>query len=143
VAFAIKAQIDDPRAETYTFTAAKTMYGGRQIRVGDVVFLFASENEGGHGMIAAGIVTRARAIAKDGAVARQTPRVSVSARRIAVALRPLGRQELKNFTDYEGSQPQAELNFKLYRQATNKIIGISDRTAVFLKSFFSAAANWP
>jgi hypothetical protein len=38
-----------------------------------------------------------------------------------------------------------ELNFKFYRQATNKIIGISDQAAVFLGKFFShrgaASAN--
>jgi hypothetical protein len=29
-----------------------------------------------------------------------------------------------------------ELNFKFYRQATNKIIGLSESTAAYLRSFF-------
>lgn len=36
----------------------------------------------------------------------------------------------------EVAEPEAELDFKLYRQATNKIVGISERTAVFLRAFF-------
>jgi hypothetical protein len=31
-----------------------------------------------------------------------------------------------------------ELNLKLYRQATNKIVGISDAAAAFLRGFFRA-----
>ena len=31
---------------------------------------------------------------------------------------------------------ETELNFKFYRQATNKVIGISDQTAAFLGKFF-------
>ena len=51
MAFAIKAEIHDPRAETFVFTAQKTMYGGKYIAEGDLVFLFASENEGGRGLV--------------------------------------------------------------------------------------------
>jgi hypothetical protein len=35
-----------------------------------------------------------------------------------------------------GADPRIELNFKFYRQATNKIVGISDETAAFLSKFF-------
>ena len=45
--FAIKAEIPDPRAKTFAFSAQKTMYGGKQIAKGDTIFVFASENEGG------------------------------------------------------------------------------------------------
>ena len=37
------------------------MYGGRRIAEGDAIFLFASENEGGPGLIASGVVTSAEA----------------------------------------------------------------------------------
>jgi hypothetical protein len=40
--FVIKAEIGDPGAETFTFTAQKTMYGGKHIAAGDTIFLFAS-----------------------------------------------------------------------------------------------------
>ena len=47
MAFAIKAEVRDPRAKTFAFPAQKTMYGGKHIAEGDTVFVFASENEGG------------------------------------------------------------------------------------------------
>jgi hypothetical protein len=40
--FAIKAEIHDAQAEHFEFPAQKTMYGGKRIAVGDVVYLFAS-----------------------------------------------------------------------------------------------------
>ena len=73
--FAIKAEVCDPRAKTFAFTAQKTMYGGKHIAEGDTIFVFASENEGGQGLIARGVVTSAEAIAKKRGIARQTPRV--------------------------------------------------------------------
>jgi len=136
MAFAIKAEIRDPRAKTFAFTAQKTMYGGKHIAEGDIVFLFASENEGGQGLIARGIVTSAEAVARKRGVARQTPRVSVTIKRSALAKRPLGRGALKHFKDWKDGKPGTELNFKFYRQATNKIVGISDEAAGFLDEFF-------
>ena len=136
MAFAIKAEVRDPRAKTFAFTAQKTMYGGKHIAEGDTVFVFASENEGGQGLVARGLVTSAEAIAKDRGIARQTPRVSLAIRRTALAKRPLGRSGLKHLTDWHDGQPGTELNFKFYRQATNKIVGISDAAAAFLNEFF-------
>ena len=136
MAFAIKAEIPDPRAKAFSLVAQKTMYGGKHIAEGDTVFLFASENEGGQGLIARGVVSLAKATAKKRGIARQTPRVSVVIRRTALAKRPLGRSELKRFSDWNDGRPQTELNFKFYRQATNKIVGISDETATFLSQFF-------
>ena len=136
VAFAIKAEIRDLRSQMFDFTAQKTMYGGKQIAAGDAVFVFASENEGGRGLVARGVVASAIAIAKKPGIARQTPRVSLCIRRTALAKRPLGRSELRSLTDWHDGQPGTELNFKLYRQATNKIVGISDAAAAFLDEFF-------
>jgi hypothetical protein len=134
--FVIKAGIADPRAKAFTFPAQKTMYGGKHIAEGDVIFLFASENEGGQGLIARGVVTAAEAVARERGVERQTPRVGISVRRTALARRPLGRKELKHFADWDDGRPGTELNFKFYRQATNKIGGISDEAAAFLDTFF-------
>jgi hypothetical protein len=136
MAFAIKAEMRDPRAKAFAFTAQKTMYGGKHIAEGDTVFVFASENEGGQGLLARGVVTSAEAIAKKPGIARQTPRVSVTIRRTALAKRPLGRGELEQFKDWNDGLPATELNFKFYRQATNKIVGISDGAAAFLGEFF-------
>jgi hypothetical protein len=134
--FAIKAEICNPRAKTFALSAQKTMYGGKHIANGDTVFMFASENEGGQGLIARGVVTSAESVAKKRGIVRQTPRVSLTIKRTALAKRPLGRSELKQFTDWNDGQPATELNFKFYRQATNKIVGISDEAAAFLGSFF-------
>ena len=136
MAFAVKAEIGDPGAKTFAFTAQKTMYGGKQIAKGDTVFLFASENEGGQGLVARGGVTSSEAVARKRGIARQTPRVSVVIKRTALAKRPLGRSELKRFGNWNDGRPETELNFKFYRQATNKIVGISDQAAAFLGGFF-------
>jgi hypothetical protein len=134
--FAIKAEVSNPSAETFAFSAQKTMYGGKQVAKGDTIFVFASENEGGPGLIASGVVTSAKTIAKKRGVARQTRRVSVTIRRSALAKQRLGRRELKPFSDWNDGRPETELNFKFYRQATNKIAGISNEAAAFLRGFF-------
>jgi len=134
--FAIKAEVSDPRAKTFGFSAQKTMYGGKHIAKGDTIFVFASENEGGPGLIARCVVTSAKPIAKKRGIARRTPRVSITLKRTALAERRLGRGELKPFSEWNDSRPETELNFKFYRQATNKIIGISDKAAAFLRGFF-------
>jgi hypothetical protein len=145
--FAIKAEVSDPLAKTFAFSAQKTMYGGKHIATGDTIFVFASEtgvsgsgaegyNETPPALIASGVVTSADAIAKKRGIARQTPRVSITIRRTALAKRRLGRRELKLFSDWNDGQPETELNFKFYRQATNKIVGISDKAAAFLRGFF-------
>jgi hypothetical protein len=134
--FAIKAEVSSPRAATFAFHGQKTMYGGKHVGKDDRIFIFASENQGRTGLCASGVVTSAKAIAKKRGVARQTPRVSITIRGTALANRRLGRSELKFFSDWNDHRPETELNFKFYRQATNKIVGISDEAAAFLRGFF-------
>jgi hypothetical protein len=134
--FAIKAEVIDPSAKSFAFSVQKTMYGGKHIARGDTIFVFASENERGQGLIASGVVTSVKAIAKKRGITRQTPRVSIAIRHTALAKRRLGRTELKRFCDWNDGRPESELNFKFYRQATNKIAGISDEAAAFLRGFF-------
>jgi hypothetical protein len=136
MAFVIKAEVNEPRARTFVFNDAATMYGGKHIGVGDTVYIFASETEGGRGLIARGVVTTAAAVPRAPGVARQTPCVSVTVRRTALARRALGRSDLKPFKDWKDGRPETELNFKFYRQATNKIGGISEEAARFLDAFF-------
>jgi hypothetical protein len=134
--FAIKAEVGDPKAEAFSFREQKTMYGGKHIAKDDPIFVFASENEGGCGLIASGIVTAAQATPPQRGVARQTPRVSITVRRVMLAKRRLGRNELAPFRDWNDGRAESELNFKFYRQATNKIVAISDEAAAFLRGFF-------
>jgi hypothetical protein len=122
--FAIKTQVLDPGAESFEFSAQKTMYGGKHIDKGDLIFIFASENENGQGLIARGAVTSAHAVAKKPGITRQTPRVGITIRRDAMVKQHLGRSELKHIHDWHDGRPETELNYKFYRQATNKIAGI-------------------
>jgi len=92
-------------------------------------------------LIARCVVTSAEKVAKKRGIKPQTPRVSVRARRVALAKRSLGRSELKTFRDWNDGQPQTELNFKFYRQATNKIVGISDEVVAFLGEFFQPGTH--
>lgn len=134
MAFAIKATVEDGELETFSFTAQKTMYGGRAVAIGDTVFVFASEKSGGRGLVARGVVWSVEAVAPRPGVARQTPQVSLTAGQTGRALRPLGRGELKAFAGTDG--PEGELHFKFYRQATDKVVGLSDAAAAFLDTFF-------
>ena len=134
--FVIKAEVHEATAKVFSFPAQKTMYGGKEIAAGDPVFVFASENEGGSGLVASGVVAAAEPTPRTPGIARQTPRVSVTVERTGLAKRPLGRRELKRFATWHDGQPETELNFKLYRQATDKIVGISAQTAEFLRGFF-------
>lgn len=136
MAFAIKADVSDPKSESFVFTAQKTMYGGKQIAAGDAIYIFASENEGGRGLVARGIVTAAEAVPLRPGIARQTPRVSITVQRTDLAKRPLGRAELKPLTQWNDGRPGTELNFKFYRQATDKIVGLSEAATAFLDDFF-------
>ena len=115
--YAIKADVGDPNANSWAFKAQKTMYGGRRISKGDPIFVFASENEGGSGLIARGAVFQAEAIPKKQGTERQTPRVSIAVNRTGRAKRCLGRSELKPFTEWNDGRPETELNFKFYRQS--------------------------
>jgi hypothetical protein len=137
--YAIKAEIADTKLKTFTFSAQKTMYGGKLIAEGDTLFIFASENEAAEnarGLIARGVVTSAIPTPRKPGIERQTPRVSITVKRTALARRVLGRSELKPFNDWNDGRPETELNFKFYRQATNKIVGVSDGVAAFLGEFF-------
>ncbi len=133
--YLIKTHVRDPSATRFEFTAQKTMYGGKNIAAGDEIFIFDSENEGGSGLVARGVVTAVRAVPLKRGLARQTPRVSIEVRRTRLASRRIGRDELKSYRDWKDGKPQSELNFKFYRQATNKIGGISDAAARFLQEF--------
>lgn len=134
--YVVKADVRDPGAR-FSFPHMKTMYGGKHIAVGDTTFVFASENEGGSGLIARGLVIQVEAVRRKRGVERQTPRVSIDVKRTARARRALGRAELKTWRAVRDGSPQAELAFKLYRQASNKIVGISDTAATFLNTYFA------
>jgi hypothetical protein len=137
LSYIVKAAIADPRAKSFAFEKMRTMYGGKAIAVGDEVFVFASEHDGGAGLIARGIVTAVTAHSKPRGLARWTPRVSITVTRYPRwPKRAFGREQLKAWRGVSDGSPQAELDFKFYRQATNKIGGISEEARRFLRRFF-------
>ena len=89
------------------------MYGGKQIAEGDTIFVFASENQGGPGLIASGVVTSAKPIAKNAGIARQTPRVSITVKRTVIAKRQLERSELKRFSNWNDGRPEDRTQFQV------------------------------
>ncbi len=125
--FVVKAPPPPADADPLVFDE-KSMWRGKTIRPGDEVFLFAAEHHGGHGLFARGVVTEA--------VRGAGSRVRLTVTRTALAARPLGRAELKAFRDGADGDPGAELDHKLYVQATNKIAGVSDAAVDFLRGFF-------
>jgi hypothetical protein len=135
-AYAVKAEVADPEADQWVLSAQKTMYGGKHIRAGDVVFVFSSDHMGGTGLIARGEVRNATSHPRREGMARQTPLVSLSIKRTGSARSPLGRSDLRPFTDWDDGRPDTELNFKLYRQATNKVVGLTEAAAVWLLRHF-------
>jgi hypothetical protein len=135
MAFAIKAAIENP-GQRRLLPRAQDDVRGKHVAVGDTVFLFAAESDGGTGLVASGVVTAAAAVARTPGVARQTPRVSLAIRRTALAKRSLGGANSGRSPYWSDGRPETELNFKFYRQATNKLVGISEDAATFLRRFF-------
>src|SRR5215510_11922373 len=101
MSFVVKAGLE-PEAEAISFSFnERTMYRGKDIRVHDEIFVFSSENQGGNGLCAKGIVT---------SVDRGPGnRLTIEVRPVATARRNLGRRELKPFRDLDDNQPQTEI----------------------------------
>lgn len=136
--FAIKAPIGMLLASRLHFPAQKIMYWGRSIAAGDRLFLFASETQGGAGLVARGLVLASGPVPR-GEKARETPRVTLDVERLDGVTRPFGRAELRPFRHTRAGSAEFELDFKLYRQATNKIVGLSAAAGNFLDSRFDTA----
>ena len=126
--YVVKAALPDgPSVPLLSFTE-KVMYGGKKIQAGDEIFVFASDHQGGQGLCARGVVTSV------GHAPRR--RWVIEVRITGTARGQLGRTELKPFRELVDGEPQTEIARKLYRQATNKIAGVSEPAANYLRSFF-------
>lgn len=113
------------------FVQVKTMYGGKAVRPGDALFLLTAGARGA--LIARGVIEAATSVPRTEAP-RQTPRVSIRVAGLAPPARPLARADLRAPLPPEG--PEAELDFKLYRQATPKLVGLTPATLEFLHARF-------
>jgi hypothetical protein len=128
MAFVVKAALGAGAGGKLLSFNEKTMDRGKDIRVDDEIFVFASDHQGGQGLCARGVVT---AVSRGPGI-----RVRIKVRPVATARRSLGRRELKPFRDLDDGRPQTEIARKLYRQATNKIARVSDEAAAFLSAYF-------
>lgn len=113
----------------------KSMWRGKDIRPGDEVFIFAAEHHGGQGLCARGVVTQT--------APGVGSRVHLTVQTTATVAKPLGREDLRGFRGLGGGDPGAEIDHKLYVQATNKVAGVSDAAVSFLQGFFDGPANGP
>ncbi len=93
----LKARVTEVSAKSLSFRAQKVMYGGKHVSVGDEIFLFDSEHEGGRGLVAAGIVTYVKHLPKEPGVERQTSRVTITVKGTALPKGRPGRTELRAF----------------------------------------------
>jgi hypothetical protein len=134
--FVVKGRITNEQAKTFAFAAQKTMYGGKQIAKGDTIFIFASEHEGGSGLIACGIVTSAKSVPRKPGIARQTPRVSISVTRTALARRGWEEVSSRVFPTGKtvGLRPSSTSNFIGRQQTRSRAFQIRQQRS-FADSF--------
>lgn len=106
----------------------RPMYGGKDVDVGDSVFLWASEQQGGRGLWARGIV-----LSSD--VVESKQRIAVRIDQV-VTTRQFGLDQIAPHRDGAVETPIVGLARKLYKQAHNKIAGLSNAEAdVLLQNF--------
>jgi len=111
------------------------MYDGKRIALGDVIYSSPARTSGGAGLIARGIVTSAGAAPRRRAWRADAMRQHHGQREppSSNAASAARTQALANWDD---GKPETELNFKFYRQATNKIVGLSARRRISLGDCF-------
>ncbi len=106
----------------------RPMYGGRDIRAGDAVFLWSSETAGGVGLWGRGTVM---------AVDPGTPKPIVSVHLDqCVQSGNFGLNEIAPHRDSPADTPIVGLARKLYKHAHNKVARITDQEAALLERFF-------
>ena len=127
--FAVKAAVGAPLQVGATITLVeKAMYGGWNVAAGAEIFVFDSDHHGGAGLCARGVITSVEHAPEH----RWKVQIRIEAR----ARRALGRGELRPYRDLDDGSPEGEIARKLYRQATNKFIAVSDAESALLTSYF-------
>jgi hypothetical protein len=114
----------------------KTMYRGKAISAGDRVFVFVNQPRGGARLAFRGRVEAARPDPLPKDAGRAVPRVTVRIGTLEAAKRALDREALRRFNTWGDGRPETEINFKFFRQATDKIGAISDQAGRFLDGCF-------
>ncbi|MFQ1702423.1 hypothetical protein ACJ5NV_17700 [Loktanella agnita] len=105
----------------------RTMYGGNQIAVGERIYIWTSEHQGGRGLVAVGSVANLEIIGS---------RVAVDILVEAAVQRPFDLTEIAPFRDVADGSPVSELARMLYRQAHNKVAALDQPTTTLLEEHF-------
>ena len=104
------------------------MYGGKEIRNGDQVFLWASETQGGQGLWARGeVIGTETATRKLGITVRIEEMVTTG---------HFGLEKIIPYRDSTENTPIVGLARKLHRHAHNKIAQLTDSEAELLSRHF-------
>lgn len=106
----------------------RPMYGGKDIDIGDSVFLWASEQQGGRGLWARGIVLHA-------AQAGNKLGIGVRIDQLAT-VGHFGLDQIAPHRDSTADTPIIGLARKLYKHAHNKIAGVTNAEADLLLQHF-------
>lgn len=106
----------------------RPMYGGKDVGVGDSVFLWASEQQGGRGLWARGIVLSAHA-----AETKQHIEVRIDH---VITTGQFGLNQIAPHRDSAAETPIVGLARKLYKHAHNKIAGLTNAEADLLLRHF-------
>ena len=108
--------------------AERPMYGGKDIGPGDVVFLWASETQGGRGLWARGTVLKSE-------VHQPQLRIDVRVDQM-VTSGHLGLEQIAPHRDSTENTPIVGLARKLYKHAHNKIAGATNGEADLMMGYF-------
>lgn len=106
----------------------RPMYGGKDIKAGDSLFLWTSEQQGGRGLWGRGIV-----LSSSAAGSKQHIEVRINQ---LVSLGHFGLVQIAPHRDSTDETPTAGLARKLYKHAHNKIARVTNAEADLLLRVF-------
>lgn len=112
--------------DTVPIDSSRVMYGGETVSIGDEIFLWFSETQGGPGLAWQGTVEKVE-----------------TANHLTVLLRcrpiaPLGKADLQPFRDSTEDSAMRSLSEKLYKNSHNKLAALSGDETEFLRSRFAS-----
>lgn len=123
--YIIKTNPFDAEPDRTVTVIERPFYGGRNIRVGDDIFVWFSETAGG-----SGLAWQAHTVSVDAA---EAGKVSVTMRLVSrFPAGVLGKEDLEPLRNIRDNSPQSELARKLYYQAHNKIAALTQEESDYL-----------
>jgi len=131
MAYLIKTQPIDIGPDGFHLGRVRSMYGGDTAAVGDEVFLWFSETQGGAGLYGRGVI---QILVREGGLSD----IGMAASEIAT--KPLANEILIAGMEGEPGSPLHSLTEKLYKNSHNKIVALSPEEAEYLAGHFQTDA---